>query len=174
MKKVLRCLFKLAHLFRRGVHKVLVMPCEKACLASCGQNVTIGRDADITYDRVYAGNNVSLGDGVRILSTRADVVIGDNVMFGPQVFIVTGNHRTDILDRPMISLRDEDKLPENDQNVVFEGDNWVGARAIILKGVTVGGGSVIAAGAVVVHDVPPFSIVGGCPAKVLGWRKQPE
>lgn len=54
--------------------------------------------------------------------------------------------------------------------VKIEGDNWIGANATILKGVTVGFGSVVAAGAVVTHDVLPYSIVGGVPAKILSMR----
>lgn len=170
MKAVLSFICRTSQLLRKVVHKFFVMPCEKACLASCGENVTIGRNAEITYSNVHIGDNVSLNEGVRILSTRASVFIGNNVMFGPQVFIVTGDHRIDILDKPMMGVTDEEKLPENDQDVVFEGDNWVGARAVILKGVRVGAGSVIAAGSVVTHDVPSLSIVGGCPAKVIGLR----
>lgn len=91
-------------------------------------------------------------------------------MFGPHVTVVTGDHRIDIPDRPMISVRDDEKLPENDQDVVIENDVWGGANATILKGVTIGTGSVISAGAVVTKDVPPYSIVGGVPAKVIKMR----
>ena len=97
---------------------------------------------------------------------------GDDVMFGPGVTVITGDHRTDILDRPMITVTDSEKSPDNDKDVVFEGDNWVGANAIILKGVTVGKGSVVSAGAVVTHDVPPYAIVGGVPAKVIRMRNE--
>lgn len=76
----------------------------------------------------------------------------------------------DIVGRTMISITNDEKRPEDDKGIVFEGDNWVGANATILKGVTVGQGSVVAAGAVVVKDVPPFSIVGGVPAKVIKMR----
>lgn len=48
------------------------------------------------------------------MSTRADVYIGDNVMFGPNVTAITGNHRIDRLDKPMIDIKDSEKLPEND------------------------------------------------------------
>lgn len=64
----------------------------------------------------------------------------------------------------MIAVTDADKLPENDQDVVFEGDNWIGANATILKGVRIGEGAVISAGAVVVKDVSPYTVVGGVPA----------
>lgn len=71
---------------------------------------------------------------------------------------------------------DYDVLPDNDQHT-FRGDGpwigndvWIGARATILRGVTVGDGAVIAASAVVTKDVPPYAIVGGIPAKVIRYR----
>ena len=57
-----------------------------------------------------------------------------------------------------------------DQPVVIEDDVWVGANVTILKGVTIGHGSVVAAGAVVTKSCPPYSIIGGVPAKVLRKR----
>ena len=91
-------------------------------------------------------------------------------MFAPRVTIVTGDHRIDLPNRFMDSVKDNEKLSENDKDVVFEGDNWIGTGTIILKGVTVGKGSVIAAGSVVTHDVPKYSIVGGIPAKLIKMR----
>lgn len=60
------------------------------------------------------------------------------------------------------------------QAVVIGHDVWVGARAMILSGVTIGSGAIVAAGAVVAGDVPPYAIVGGVPAKVLRYRFPPE
>jgi len=54
--------------------------------------------------------------------------------------------------------------------VTVEDDVWIGSRAIILSGVTVGRGSIVAAGAVVTRSVPPYSVVGGCPARVIRFR----
>ena len=62
------------------------------------------------------------------------------------------------------------KLPENDQPVTLCGDNWIGANVTILKGVTIGEGAVVAAGSLVIRDVPPYAIVGGVPAKVIKFR----
>ena len=63
-----------------------------------------------------------------------------------------------------------EKLPENDKEVNIEDDVWVGANVTILMGVTISRGSVIAAGAVVNKSCPPYSIIGGIPAKVIKPR----
>lgn len=156
---------------KRGLHRVLCEPFIKKAFGKCGSNVRIPKGCSFSgIENVSIGNNVVFGSGMKVLSTRAKLMIGNDVMFGPNVTIVTGDHRIDIPGCTMISLTDKDKLPENDQDVVLEGDNWIGANATILKGITIGQGAVVAAGAVVNHDVPPFSIVGGVPARVLKMR----
>lgn len=67
-----------------------------------------------------------------------------------------------------------EKLPENDAPVVIEDDVWTGANVTILKGVTIGRGSIIAADAVVTKSFPPYSIIDGVPAKVLKMRFSEE
>ncbi len=159
--------------YKRIVNKtwqVLFAPGIRRSFGSCGERVTFAKNCSISGAKnLHIGTNVSLSSAT-ILCTRAKLIIGDDVMFGPHVTVVTGDHRIDIPDRPMISIKDSEKLPENDQDVVIENDVWVGANAIILKGVTIGTGSVICAGAVVTKDVPPYSIVGGVPAKVIKKR----
>ena len=65
---------------------------------------------------------------------------------------------------------DYKKSEDDDKDVVIEGDSWFGINVTILAGVTIGRGSVIAAGAVVTKSCPPYSIIGGVPAKVLKFR----
>ena len=62
------------------------------------------------------------------------------------------------------------KNPDDDKDVIIEGDSWFGINVTILSGVTIGRGSVVAAGAVVNKSCPPYSIIGGVPAKVLKFR----
>ena len=62
----------------------------------------------------------------------------------------------------------------DNQEVIINDDVWIGARAMILGGVTIGRGAVIAAGSVVTRDVEPYDIVGGLPAKKIGERKIKE
>lgn len=118
--------------------------------------------------------NLSIGDGSSIpkgstfYCTEVPLTIGKKVILGPNPTIITGDHRTDIIGKFIIDSHE--KLPENDAPVVIEDDVWTGANVTILKGVTIGRGSVIAAGAIVTKSCPPYSIIGGVPAKVLKYR----
>ena len=152
----------------KGVHKLIEEPIKKCMLGNYGTNLHIGHNVTGNLENVICGNNVSLGGENLFLSSNAKVLIGDNVMFGPRVTVITGDHRIDVVDKPMIQVLE--KLPENDQDVVFEGDNWIGANVTILKGVIIGEGSIIAAGAVVTKNVEKYSIYGGVPARKLRDR----
>lgn len=156
---------------RRGMRKYLVEPFIRKSFYSYGNNVHIPAGCSFSgYENISVGNNVFFGINTRVLTTKAKLIIGNYVMFGPGVTIVTGNHRTDVLGKYMCTITDADKRPEDDQDVVIEDDVWIGSNATILKGVTIGKGSVIAAGAVVTKSFPPYSVIGGVPAKRLKSR----
>lgn len=114
------------------------------------------------------GNNVSIPRFAHIFCTDAPLTIGNNVIFGPAPTIVTGDHRIDVIGKPI--FLSYDKLPENDAPVIIEDDVWIGAHVTILKGVTIGRGSVVAAGGIVNKSTPPYSISGGVPARVIKFR----
>ena len=159
-----------SHVVSKGVHKLIEEPIKKCMLGKHGRNVHIGHNVTGNLENIYCGDNVSLGGENLFLSSNAKVHIGDNVMFGPRVTVITGDHRIDVSGKPMIAVTE--KLPENDQDVVFEGDNWIGANVTILKGVTIGEGAVVAAGAVVTRSIDKYSIWGGIPARKLRDRFQ--
>lgn len=116
------------------------------------------------------GDETSIPKGSVFYCTKAPLTIGKKVIFGPRPTIITGDHRIDLVDRYIIDIKDDEKLPENDQPVTIEDGCWIGANVTILKGVTIGHDSVVAAGAVVTKSCPPYSIIGGVPAKVIRSR----
>lgn len=114
-------------------------------------------------EKVTVGDNTFIGDNVRIYATEK-VVIGRNVLIAAEVILITTNHRYAEMDRP-INMQGFEDLP-----ITIRDNVWIGYRAIILPGVTIGTGAVIAAGAVVTKDVPEYSVAGGIPAKVIRNR----
>ena len=145
-------------------------PFYKVAMKYCGKGVHLRP----IYSDFKGLENLSIGEGASIpkgavfYCTEAPLTIGDKVIFGPNPTIITGDHRIDVIGKYIIDSHD--KLIENDAPVIIEDDVWTGANITILKGVTIGRGSVIAAGAVVNKSCPPYSIIGGVPAKVLKYR----
>ena len=129
----------------------------------CGTNLNVEVGASFgTGKGIIIGNNSSIGIRAQV---RGPLTIGDNVMMGPEVVIFTSNHRFDRLDITM------DRQGSITKPVRIGNDVWIGQRSMIMSGVTIGNGVMIAAGAVVTKDVPDYAIVGGVPAKVLKYRK---
>lgn len=149
----------------------IVKPYQKRKFGSTGKDFHFENGVSGNLNFVYVGDDVSLGkNNLFMCCSKAPITIGDHVMFGPNVTMISGDHRIDIPGKYMSEIKGTDKLPENDLPIVIKGDNWIGANSTILKGVTIGVGAVIAAGAVVTKDVPPYTIVGGVPAKVISNR----
>lgn len=142
----------------------------KLLLKKCGKGFRSGTSVKIqTPSSVSVGDNVGLNDRVWIAANKnsnGNIVIGNNVIVGPNTIIHSGNHRYDRLDIP-IRLQGYKFSP-----IVIEDDVWIAAGVIILAGVRIGTGSVIAAGSVVVHNVDPFTVVGGIPAKIISKRNE--
>ena len=167
-------MFEIKHFLCNAYNKIYV-PIYKKKMAECGHDVFFSPcDSIFTYRSMYVGNHVHIAYHADFVATRSRIIIGDHVVFGPHVSIRGGDHRVDIVGSYVDDVKDSDKLPENDADVIFEGDNWIGMNVTILKGVTIGKGAIIAAGAVVVHDVPRYSVVGGVVAKVLKYRFNEE
>jgi len=129
------------------------------------------------------GKRVVFYPGVWIV-TGQKLVLGDDVDLALEVLITTGGG-VEIGDRTLVGYRTQilssnHVIPTNKGRIFFAGhennpvniasDVWIGANCLILSGVTIGEGAVVAAGSVVTKDVAPFTIVGGCPAKVLKHR----
>ena len=134
--KILRKLFKKSH------SKTFIEP---PLRCDYGFNVSVGK-------RFYANYNLVLLDS-------AEIKIGDNVMFGPNVSVYTVNHP--------LYYEDRNKYLEQAKPVVIEDNVWLGGNVVILGGVTIGKNSVIGAGSIVTKDIPANSLAFGNPCKVV-------
>lgn len=139
-----------------------------------GKKTVIGGRIDGFLKNVSLGDNCFIAERVVFFCSRAKITIGNHVMIARESLLITGSHRTDMIGRYMDELTDFDKRDCDDRDIVICDDVWIGSRAIILKGVTIGEGAVIAAGAVVTKDVEPYSIVGGSPARLIKMRFSQE
>lgn len=109
---------------------------------------------------IRIGCNTVVGDGV-FLDGRHDLVIGNNVSIATDVMVYNSQHDLDSRD-----------FNATEEPVIIEDYVFIGPRAIILPGVTIGKGACIAAGAVVTKDIPPYHIVGGVPAQFIRERSR--
>lgn len=138
-----------------------------------GNNFSLGRNSIIECTGVIRelGEELIIGDNVGIaanafIAMRGKVEIGSNTIFGPGVSIHAENHNFSDVDKP-IKLQGATR-----KGVKIGEDCWIGSKAVILDGVTIGSHSIIAAGAVVTKDIPEYCIAGGVPAKVIKMRKE--
>jgi acetyltransferase-like isoleucine patch superfamily enzyme len=112
--------------------------------ADCGLNITVGRKVHIGHECMFTGH--------------APIDIADDVMVANRTNLVSGGH-------PVSPDQRRDYL--TGAPITIERNVWIGTAATVLQGVTIGEGSVVAAGAVVTHDVSPTTLVAGVPATVI-------
>lgn len=115
-----------------------------------GQNITVGR-------------NVFINTGCRF-QDQGGIVLGDGALIGHNVVLATLNHDEDPARRHIL----------HPAPIVLGKNVWIGSNATVVPGVTIGSGAIVAAGAVVTKDVPPNTVAGGIPARVLKEIKTEE
>jgi acetyltransferase-like isoleucine patch superfamily enzyme len=141
-----------------------------------GRHVRVGERALI---EVFSGNTVSIGDFTTVgdgCVFLGDVQIGRHCLFSSNIYISSGDH--DAMVTPTWLIHDQDARMSRDPDwstthnwpVTIDDDVWMGWGAFVKKGVHVGRGAIVGAHAVVSHDVPPYSIQAGCPAREIGRR----
>lgn len=163
--KCLKQVYYLQEVIRKASYKVLREPFIKASLQHCGKNVHIAEGCDFKGNyNICIGDNSSIGRGSVLWSTRARILIGEKVFTGPNITIITGNHRTDLVGKYMADISEAEKNEADDMDVIIKDDVWIGANVTILKGVSIEEGCVIAAGAVVTKNTQPYGIYAGVPA----------
>lgn len=137
----------------------------KNLLAKCGRGVVVKNKCYFgDGTKLKVGNYSELGQNSRL---NGPISIGDFVMMGPDVVIMGVTHDVSDTSKPMID-------PTNPpfENPVLIGNNiWIGTRVVILPGVSIGGNSIVGAGAIVTKSFPPNSVIGGVPARLIKHRK---
>lgn len=123
-----------------------------------GSTVYMGCTFDSSHN-LYLGTNSVINSNCRI-DTRGGVHIGDNVSISNEVTILTADHD---ITSPLMTGRNK--------KVIIEDYVWIGTRALILPGIKIGRGAVVAAGAVVTKDVASLEVVAGIPAKAIRKRQ---
>jgi acetyltransferase-like isoleucine patch superfamily enzyme len=118
----------------------------------CGRNISVGRNAHINqYCCIWASDN-------------SRIVLGDDLLMGPGVKIFSSNHAAEP-DMPM------NRQPFVEKDIIIGSDVWLGANSVVVAGVRIGEGAIVAAGSVVTKDVAPYTLVGGVPAKPIRQRR---
>lgn len=128
--------------------------------------IKLSRKSSLHLSCFITGSSISIGENTVVnrrvhLDGRGTLLIGSNVSISPESYILSMTH--DVQSSDFIGVCKQTKI---------EDFVWIGVRAIILPGVTIGKGAVVGAGAVVTHDVPPYHIVAGNPAKQIGIRSK--
>lgn len=115
------------------------------------------------HNHTILGNNVGIGVDCHI---HCDIEIGSNVLIASCcAFLNSDDHNHKLVGKTIWDSGRGDKY-----KIIISDDVWIGHGAIILTPAKVGRGAIVSAGSVVVKDVPPYSIVGGVPARVISWR----
>ncbi len=127
-------------------------------LRSCGSDLDVYQGAIFEFtEHIDLGDRVFVNRGT-LITARTDIHIGDDVLIGPYVVINSGDHNYADLIQPIWGQG------HNAGPIIIGNDVWLGAHCVILRDVKVGDGAVVAAGAVVIDDVPPRTLVAGVPA----------
>lgn len=137
--------------------------CASGLFDFAGENLNINAGAAFGSGKgVSVGHRSDIGLDCRIMGSAR---IGDDVMMGPRCLLISTDHHFADATRPM----NQQGLTQ-DRPIVIDDDVWLGAGVIVLRGVHIGTGAIVAAGAVVTKDVPAYAIVGGNPAKLIKYR----
>ena len=146
----------------------------KGELGECGKNVILEPPAvSFPFRKVCLHDNTNIYGGAKlIISNRSDngkMIFKNNSGSAEGLTIVTGNHQ-----RVCGKFFKESGENDIDEDVVVEEDVWIGINVTILSGVTIGRGATVGAGSVCIKSVPPYAVVMGNPAKVVGFNFTPE
>ena len=133
---------------------------------SCGRNLYVSRRVTINFPNcLQIGNDVCIATGCWI-HAWGGIVLEDEVQVGPYAVVVSGDHT---------QLDGSYRFGQSERAPIrLCHGSWVAAHATVTKGVVIGRGALLAANSVATHDIPPFAIAGGVPARIIHEKSQIE
>lgn len=134
-------------------------------LICVGEGFRGGKNWDIRRNKLKIGDFAYIGPGVQIIYPA---IIGDLALLAKNVQIIGNDHGVDIPGVPINITKPI--IDAEDTVTIIEAETWIGQQSIVFAGVKIGRGSIVAAGSVVKSDIPPFTIYGGVPAKLIRNR----
>jgi acetyltransferase-like isoleucine patch superfamily enzyme len=174
MSKLDKAVSAAARLVRPGTWKRLVRVANflsydgaPLALATVGAGARLSPTVSVRHgERVTVGAGAQIGQGCSLWAGghTGAIVIGDHALLAPEVFVTAANYDFDAGGGPVMDL------PMREATVTIGANTWLGTRVVVLPGVTIGEGTVVAAGAVVTRDLPPGVLAAGVPARVLRKR----
>lgn len=168
---MIRFLYYFEYYLGKIMYKLFRESLIKNQLFFCGKNVHISQNCNIKgVENITICNDVSIGPNAILWSTRAKIIIHNKVIIGPNLSIITGDHKYNTVGKFMYDINDEEKEESLDQNVEICEDVWIGGGVTILKGVTINQGCIIGAGSVVTNSTEPYGVYAGVPAKKVKDR----
>jgi len=160
------------------------------------RNITVGKNTVLygkatlsatSPGRIELGDNCVIHHGAQLIAQGGQIALGDRVSVNPYCVlyghggltigndVLIANHTTMIPANHVFTDPDETIRAQGEtrEGITIGNDVWIGSHVTLLDGVTIGNGAVVAAGAVVNKDVPPYAVVGGVPAKIIKYRRLP-
>ena len=155
-----------------GINQGTTILVPKGTSLRLGKACYIGRYVEISSENsIQIGNYSTIQDRCTLLG---DILIGQYCLFGKNVYASSGRHNYDYL--PQYLIRDQDKMAANSKSINWShpieiGDDcWIGANVVVIAGISIGKGAIVAANSVVCQNVLPYTVVAGIPAKMTNYR----
>lgn len=132
-----------------------------------GKKFSIGYNSEIYSwnNEILIGNNTSINDNCKIYG---NIVIGSNCLFASNIYLSSGSHNFKI--DPFLPIKDQDRLSDNNEQIIIEDDCWIGFGVVVMQGIYIGKGAVIGSNTVITKDILPYTVNGGIPNKIISNR----
>lgn len=168
-----KVLYKLYDIIRRFNVKYIKRHIYRKNLGYCGKNVDLRfNHAPGSLDRVFMYDNTNIYHDFRFISAGGKFIMKKNSGSAAGLTVITGNHQR-VENKFFIDISGGHQY-DVEKDVIVEEDVWIGANVTLLSGVTVGRGATVGAASTCIKSVPPYAVVMGNPAKVVGFCFTPE